>query len=192
MSLASPYFAPSPARRAEVLLYVDFDGVLHHEAVLWHHRRGIYMSQKEAAGRVLFEWVGFLESIALEFPHVGLVLSSTWCVRPGFGKALKFLPRTLAARFIGGTFHRRHHGADEWTLQAFRTTPRWKQILGDVERRQPRAWLALDDDVEDWPDHLRENLIACDGSTGLSSFSVREELEKKLRSFASSTLPPHA
>lgn len=181
LDLGAPYHFAREPKRAELLLYVDFDGVLHHEAVLWHHKRGIYMSSTEAPGRTLFEWSKFLDAITADFPEFGLVLSSSWCVRPGFGKALKFLPRELRSRFIGGTFHRRYHGADEWTLQAFRTTPRWKQILGDVERRKPRAWLALDDDIEDWPEDLLPNLVKCDGATGLSAIPVREELRQKLR-----------
>lgn len=178
--LAAPYHLASPPRRADVLVYVDFDGVLHHEAVHWHPRRGIYMHPIEAPGRVMFEWVHLLDGILSEFPAVMLVLSSTWCVRPGFGKALKFLPQSLRSRFIGGTFHRRHHGADEWILQSFRAAPRWQQILSDVGRRHPVAWLALDDDVKDWPVDLLPNLIACEGDTGLSDRRVQAELREKL------------
>lgn len=190
-TLAAPYFTPRPLSQIDVALYVDFDGVLQHQAVMWHRKRGIYMSPTEAPGRTLFEWTHYLEEALNGFPEVALVLSSTWCVKPGYGKALKYLSAILRPRFVGGTFHRRVHGADPWILQGFRDMPRWKQVAADVERRKPRAWLALDDDVEDWPDHLRDNLVACDGSTGLSSPSVREELEKKLSSIAASRVQPH-
>lgn len=179
--LADPYFFCGIApRSADIALYLDFDGVLHHEAVYWQRRRGAYVSQSEAPGHTLFEWANVLEEVLAGFPDVRLVLSSTWCVQPGYGKALARLSPILQARFIGGTFHKRHHGADPWLVQAFRATPRWRQIAADVERRQPRAWLALDDDTEDWPCELLSNLVACDGTTGLSSSLVREELRQKL------------
>jgi len=181
VDLAAAYFPYVPGtRHAGTVVYVDFDGVLQHEAVMWHRRRGIYMSPTEAPGHTLFEWTHHLEEALLAFPDVALVLSSTWCIRPGFGKALKRLPESLRLKFVGGTFHRRVHGADPWLLQSFRSTPRWKQIANDVARRQPQAWLAIDDDTEDWPDDLRNNLVACQGSTGLSSPEVRAELRRKL------------
>lgn len=48
-------------------------------------------------------------------------------------------------------------------------------------RRKPRQWLALDDDLEEWPESSRQNLVACDGSTGLSSPEVQCELREKLQ-----------
>ena len=54
------------------------------------------------------------------------------------------------------------------------------QILADVRRRKPRHWIALDDDVEDWPSKAINNLVACEGTTGLSSPVVRRELRRKL------------
>jgi len=179
-NLATPYLPAPPLPRVDLALYVDFDGVLQHESVMWHRRRGIYMNQLEAPGRTLFEWTHHLEQSLKDFPDIFLVLSSTWCINPGYGKALKRLPESLRSKFVGGTYHKRVHGADPWLLQSFRSTPRWKQIADDVARRKPSAWLALDDDVEDWPDHLRDNLVACDGSTGLSELRVREELRGKL------------
>lgn len=179
-SLSSPYFpAPTP-RSARILLYVDFDGVLHHEAVYWHRSRGAYVNPQEAPGRTLFEWTHHLQRVLSDFSEVRLVLSSTWCIQPGYGKALSRLPEALRSQFIGGTFHRRFHGVDPWTVEAFRAASRARQILADVERRSPEHWFALDDDVADWPQEHRENLVACEGTTGLSSPSVREELRRKL------------
>lgn len=178
--LGAPYTAAPPPRTADVILYLDLDGAVHHEAVYWHPRRGVFMSPKHAPGRTLFEWVSILEEILLPYPEVALVLSSTWCIQPGYGKTLKRLPETLRSRFIGGTYHRRAHGADPLTQAAFRSTPRGLQVLADAKRRKPRHWLALDDDVEDWPDSARENLVACDGERGLSDPKVREELRRKL------------
>jgi hypothetical protein len=162
-----------------VVLYLDLDGVVQHEAVLYHPKRGIYMSPIQT-GRVLFEWIPILEGILRPYPDVALVLSSTWCIRPGYAKTLERLPSSLGSRFIGGTYHRRIHGADPASLSVFRDTARGLQVWEDVQRRKPRQWLALDDDVSDWPHWAREHLVACDGTTGLSDFNVQAELATKL------------
>ena len=177
----SPYLPASTPRSADVVLYLDLDGVVHHEKVLWHPRRGIYMSPYEAAGHSLFEWVHILESVLEPYPTAALVLSSTWCIRPGYSATLKRLPASLRARFIGGTYHGRVHGVDPWNLSMFRTTPRGVQVQEDAQRRKPRQWIALDDDLEDWPDSCWQNLVACDGTTGLSDTGVQQELGEKLR-----------
>ena len=179
---SSPYLPESTPRSADVVLYLDLDGVVHHEKVLWHPRKGIYMSPYVAAGHSLFEWVPILESVLQPHPAVALVLSSTWCIRPGYSATLKRLPATLSARFIGGTYHKRVHGVDPWNLTMFRTTPRGVQVQEDAQRRKPQQWIALDDDLEDWPDSCRQNLVACEGTTGLSNPEVQHELREKLRS----------
>lgn len=176
-----PHIITSRPKSADVVLYLDLDGVVQHEAVLFHPRRGIYMSPTEALGRTLFEWVPILVALLAPYPSVRLVLSSSWCVRPGYGKTLRWMPEDLRQRFIGGTYHKRVHGLDAWTRDSFLRTPRGLQVVADVERRKPRQWLALDDDVEDWPAHALANLIQCDGSTGLSAESVQRELSARLR-----------
>lgn len=138
------------------------------------------MSPNEAAGHTLFEWVPHLEDALAPFPHVALVLSSTWCIKPGFGKTIKKFPASLRSRFIGGTFHKGAHGADPWLIESFRSTPRGQQIWADVQRRKPKHWLALDDDVAGWPSFELQNLVACDGTTGLSCPHVQLELRQKL------------
>jgi hypothetical protein len=171
---------PKNVDPTRLVVYLDLDGVLHHEAVMWHSRKGIYMCPREAPGHVLFEWLHHLETALQPYPQVQLVLSSSWCIRPGYGDTLKRFPASLRGRFIGGTFHWRHHGAGPRELDRFRDMPRGMQIWQDVERRQPLNWLALDDDAEGWPDWAQDNLIRCDASTGLSSPRVQAELSEKL------------
>lgn len=177
--LNSPYVPASTPRSADVVLYLDLDGVVHHEQVLWHPRKGIYMSPHEAKGHFLFEWLPILESVLQPYPTIALVLSSTWCIRPGYSATLRRLPASLRARFIGGTYHKRVHGVDPWNLSMFRATPRGVQVQEDAHRRKPRQWIALDDDLEDWPQSCRQNLVACDGTMGLSNPEVQRELKEK-------------
>lgn len=168
------------SRPADWVLYLDLDGVVHSEEVYFHPSRGPFVHQGYAPGRKLFEWVPILEELIEPYPQLRLVLSSTWCIRPGYGKTVKRLPPGLRQRFIGGTFHRRIHGADPWTERSFREMPRGMQVWADVVRRKPLQWLALDDDTLSWPVWARENLVACNGSTGLSAPRVQDELRQKL------------
>ncbi|WP_312841162.1 HAD domain-containing protein [Delftia tsuruhatensis] len=185
---STPYVPASRPRSADVVLYLDLDGVVHHEKVLWHPGKGIYMSPYEAAGHTLFEWLPILEQALEPYPALALVLSSTWCIRPGYSATLKRFPITLRSRFIGGTYHKRVHGVDPWNQAMFRKTPRGVQIQQDAQRRKPHHWIALDDDLEDWPAAYRHHLIACDGTTGLSDPGVQRELKEQLHR-CHSTLP---
>jgi len=63
--------------------YLDLDGVVHDEAVLWHPRKGIYMSPYQPADHALFDWLLHLEEVLSPFPAIALVLNSTWCIWPG-------------------------------------------------------------------------------------------------------------
>ena len=50
-------------------------------------------------------------------------------------------------------------------------------VLHDVELV---TMIALDDDIEDWPPLAIGNLVACDGTTGLSDPEVRRQLRQQL------------
>jgi len=165
--------------QGELLIYLDLDGVVHHEAV-YASPRGIYMNQEQAPGRTLFEWVHHLVDALEPFPQVKLVLSSSWCRWPGYSRTLKRLPAPLRQRFVGGTFHSHHHGADPGELYSFTALPRGQQVLKDVLRRQPLDWLALDDDDEDWPVNQTGHLLLCDGELGLSNPATRSDLRARL------------
>lgn len=166
----------------DLLVYLDLDGVMHHQAVYQDRLQGIYMSQTEAPGRILFEWAGVLVDILRPYPNIRLVLSSSWCRRPGYRRTLKRLPVELQARFVGGTFHRRVHGADPGAELEFASLPRGVQIANDVARRRPRDWLALDDDDRGWRVEHRGHLVKCDGRLGLSDPATQLELSRRLSS----------
>src|SRR5690606_14632439 len=127
---------------AELVLYLDLDGVVQHQDVMWQAKRGVYISPDAGPERTLFEWVPCLQEALAPFPHVALVLSSSWCVWPGYGKTLKRLPPELRARFIGGTYHKRVHGVDPWARASFKAMSRGSQVCADVSRRRPLQWLA--------------------------------------------------
>ncbi len=65
-----PYLPASTPRSADVVLYLDLDGVVHHEQVLWHPRKGIYMNPLETNGHFLFEWLEVAKSLNQFFVRI--------------------------------------------------------------------------------------------------------------------------
>ena len=157
-----------------VVLYLDFDGVLHHEDVWWHRRRGAYIN---TPGYRLFEHMHLLEDALMPFPDVRIVLSTSWVRVRHYSKAAKRLSPSLRERVVGATYHTRMQ------RDAFEALPRGDQILRDVNRRGPKFWAALDDDDAGWPTEIRSNLILCDSRQGISAPGVVDELTHRLRAF---------
>lgn len=159
--------------RGELVLYLDFDGVLHHENVLRHPRRGIYLSAPP--GFKLFQHAGLLDALLAPYPDVRIVLSTSWVRVLGYSRSVKRLPLSLRERVIGATYHSRMNE------HLFTLLPRGVQVLDDVERRAPRDWLALDDDGAGWPKEHEHRLVLTDERLGLNAPGLADELVSKLR-----------
>jgi hypothetical protein len=161
------------AGRNELLLYLDFDGVLHHENVLWHPRKGAWVGAPPP--HRLFQHAGLLEEVLTPYPEVQIVLSTSWVRQYGFSGTAKKLPASIRGKVIGATFHSRMQ-KDE-----FLTMSRGMQVWADVYRRQPRDWLALDDDYLHWPAWCHDKYIRTHEQQGLSDPVVLDEFKMKLR-----------
>jgi HAD domain in Swiss Army Knife RNA repair proteins len=159
--------------RGERLLYLDFDGVLHHENVLWHPRIGAYMSAPD--GYVLFQHAELLERMLAPYPEVQIVLSTSWVRRYGCARSAKQLRPSLRRRVIGATFH------SKMNQHEFALKPRGMQVWEDVLTRRPRDWLALDDDWFDWPKCCSDKYVKTNLSEGLSDTAVQEIFATKLQ-----------
>jgi hypothetical protein len=169
-----------PGTTACAVLYLDFDGVLHHEDVRRRKKRGVYFGADATAhgkhhghDHTLHEHAPLLSELLAPYPQVRIVLSTTWTQWRGYEHARRRLPPELAERCIGSTYHSRMN------LERFRALPRGQQICADVARRQPSAWLALDDDSVGWPEWCRDKLIRTDDALGIGAPHVREELANK-------------
>lgn len=163
-----------PPRGAdERILYLDFDGVLHHENCLWHPKRGPYLVAPP--GHVLFEHAQLLDEILAPHPSWKIVLSTSWVIQYGCDRAAKRLPEALRSRVIGATFHSRMN------LNEFQRMSRGLQIWADVQRRLPREWIALDDQGFNWPVWCRENFIQTDEVLGISAPTVLARIKAALR-----------
>ena len=162
----------TPRGRGGFVLYLDFDGVLHHENALWHPRKGVYL--KAPPGYVLFQHAALLEEMLAPFPEVKIVLSTSWVRAYGCDGAAKRLPELLRARVIGATFH------SQMVEQYFIDAPRGMQVWADVLRRQPRDWIALDDDYLHWPAWCRDKYVRTHEYEGISDPAVQAEFRTKL------------
>lgn len=162
----------SPKGAGELVLYLDFDGVLHHENVLWHPKKGAYLGAPPHYK--LFQYADLLVSLLSPYPSVKIVLSTTWARVYGCEKAAKRLPPGLRDRVIGATFHSRMF------KEEFMAAPRGMQVWGDVVRRKPRDWIALDDDYLHWPKWCLDNYIQTHEHEGISDPAVLTKIEEKL------------
>lgn len=170
------------------VLYLDYDGVLHHDAVFRNPGRGIHIDSRIAPGRSLFEWTEFLVYAISPYPDLSVVLSTSWVRVLGYTKARGFLPPELASRVIGATFHRRVHKADSIREGGTLVPERGFEVMRDVSRRQPMQWVALDDSDEGWPTQHKDRVVLCDPSTGLSDVGTRSRLDLVLHAHFSSTI----
>ena len=159
--------------RGELVLYLDYDGVLHHEDVRWHPRRGVYLNAPPCF--TLFQHAPLLEALLEPYPDVRIVLSTSWVRAIGYSRAVKRLPPGLQTRVIGATYHSKMHE------RAFAMLPRGVQVLDDVERRAPKDWLALDDDGSGWAKEHEHRLVLTDERLGLGAPSAADALSSKLR-----------
>ena len=167
-------------RHAEVVCYLDYDGVLQSDRVYRHPKGGIYVGQTDSMGSSLFEHVGELVRALEPYPDIRIVLSTDWVRKLSFTRAKSYLPDALSVRVIGATYHSFAHGRDSALKFVHNDSSRATQILADVQRRKPKFWFAIDDDTVDWPKHLAKNLVECEGSTGLGSPKALEALGRIL------------
>ncbi len=181
----SPFGTPvAPKGAGGLLLYLDFDGVLHHENVLWHPKRGAYLVA--AVEYRLFQHAPLLEQLLAPYPGIRIVLSTSWARVYGCSAAAKRLPPMLRNRVIGATFHSRMHESE------FLSQSRGMQIWADVVRRKPWDWLALDDDILDWPPWCQNKLVTTHNTEGISDPGVTQHIEQRLREMAGHPTPPQS
>lgn len=152
-----------PETRRTKVLYLDFDGVLHHSDVRWRPRIGAFL---KVADYFLFEHASLLEVMLRPHPDLAIVLSTSWVIRYGCAKAAKRLPSGLRERVVGATFH------SEMDIRLFEAMSRGRQVMADVARRRPYDWFALDDTDEGWPDEFRDHIIITHGQLGIASPDV--------------------
>ncbi len=151
------------------LLFLDFDGVLHPDAV--YQERGRIVLR--ADGLQLFEWVGILDELVAPYATLQIVLSTSWVQVLGFEVAYAHLPERIQRRVVGSTWYKT--APRRWNRLS-----RYEQIQHTVERHRYSRWLAIDDDGAGWGDEHRPNFVQTDPLLGLGAASAQSELRSKL------------
>lgn len=157
-----------------MILFLDFDGVLHPDEV-FRTPRG---PQLLSAGK-LFMWTSILEAELEHHPSVKIVLSTSWVRELGFSRAKKQLSEGLQVRVIGSTWHSSMSKvwADQvWWDQA----SRHEQILRYVSRAKIPRWFAIDDDADGWASNDLDRLLMTDRRLGLTTPGLVDSLRVKL------------
>lgn len=148
------------------VLYLDFDGVLHRNLTLRQLRRGRAVA--------MFEFADRLETALELYPDVRIVLSTSWVFAHGLQGCVSCLPETLRQRVLGATYD------STAPLLPFADLLRWRQVIYDVERRRPSAWVAVDDDVANCPPEYADHFVEVPGFRGLGCGAALARLESAL------------
>lgn len=170
-----------------MILFLDFDGVLHPDAVYLERGRPVLRAEGE-----LFMWSGLLIDALASHPEVRIVLSTSWAREFGFTRARRYLPAGLRSRVIGATWHSamanddefRPLGRETWWDQA----TRYEQIKRWAKRASVQDWIAIDDQPEGWEKIDRDRLVLTDSSHGLSAPSAGTCLTNVLCNIAAGDL----
>lgn len=153
------------------LLYLDFDGVVHHENVrVGPDGAPVLVAPPRYH---LFQHVQLLEELLAPFPVVRIILSTKWVLRVGAVEAANRLPESLRARVVG-TFVPPGAQADFWRA------PKGLLVTEDVERRRPVAWLAVDDEQVGWPAWALPHVVFSDPYEGISPPRVQAAIRRRL------------
>jgi hypothetical protein len=163
-----------------MVLYLDFDGVLHADAV-YRTKKGIVIK----GGATLFEHCAIVDVALEQYPEVKIVLSTSWVRELGFSRAKERLLPSLQSRVIGATYH------SDFERDDFAGTPWWKltryeQIARHVERNKIVDWLAVDNDNKGWPENQNHRLVLTQDELGLGEVAAQQRLADALNQLLNS------
>ncbi len=157
-----------------MILFLDFDGVLHPDAAYLQKGRPVLHGEG-----TLFMWAPPLIEALAPHSHVKIVLSTSWVRVRGFSRARSALPEALAKRVIGATWHSSMLRSDE--LGNPLPVTRYQQIARYISRAQVTQWTAIDDDGEGWVESHRDRLILTDPNKGIADPAALEQLRRALK-----------
>ena len=83
-----------------MILFLDFDGVLHPDAVYLERGRPVLRADGE-----LFMWSRYLVDVLASAPQIRIVLSTSWARELRFNRARDYLTAELRPMVIGATWH---------------------------------------------------------------------------------------
>lgn len=175
-----------------MILFLDFDGVLHNEnvtlkrcknsSVRWlkdHERRYLTATGHYVKGTNLFEHADRLAAAIAPYPDVQIVIASTWREHFRPESLLRFLSPELTDRVIGQTPHCDNYGG---------VGARLNEILAYLEGNglAGQSWIALDDQAQlflDDTENPPDNLFICgnDGLTEETAAAFSDFLQRRIQ-----------
>lgn len=162
-----------------MILFLDFDGVLHPDAAYLEKGRPVLRADGE-----LFMWTPHLIEALAPYPNVQIVLSTSWVRVRGFTRARNALPKPLSERVIGATWHSamRYGGWEDGGMycRGISSVTRYEEIARYVLRAQIENWVAVDDDGEGWAESAKDKLIHTHPDKGIADPTTLTLLREKL------------
>lgn len=166
----------------KLVLFLDFDGVLHPDATYLVRGRPILRADGH-----LFMWADRLVALLAAYPDVEIVLSTSWARDLGFSRARGYLPFELQCRVVGATWHSSmSRNADGFKKSEtwWDNVSRYEQIKRWADRADVMRWVAIDDQPTGWMAYDTDRLIHTDSRLGLSEAKILDELASTLRALA--------
>lgn len=142
----TPFSSVDHSNSPTVVLFLDFDGVL-------HPGTGAPFTRAPELAKVLHPYL----------PRIEIVVSSSWAAYHSLDKIKSFLPGDVAARITDAVRHHPKREDPEYSskrrkIQSLRS--RYEDIVFYIEcRKDIGDWLALDDDDVGWPASQRHHLV---------------------------------
>lgn len=168
----STFPRPRRLQASDLVLFLDFDGVLHPDAVY----RTRYGLELRAPGALMMH-APVLVKLLEDFPAVKIALSTSWVRLLGYQRARAALPAQLQARTVSATWHSRMPRSP---IEGYDAHTRHEQIRAAVTRAGITRWIALDDDPDySWPPG-DTRLVRCDPAQALGDPITQAELRAKL------------
>jgi hypothetical protein len=147
-----------------MILFLDFDGVLHPRAP----RR-----DRADAENKLFAYLPRLEGVLRDFPDWQIVIASSWRQYSPWPYVIKEFSADIATRIIGATP----------VLMAkeppYPKHPRFDEVLSylTTNGHQTTRWIALDDESTLFPPSCPNLILCCDGFREAEEIALRTAME---------------
>jgi hypothetical protein len=163
-----------------MILFLDFDGVLHPDSVFLDSNRCPILK----GNGVLFMWADLLSQSLVNYPDMRIVLSTSWVRWLEYIPVRGYLPLSLRDRVIGSTWHHVRNMPNYnrgLPYSYWSTASRYQQIKRWVDFYRVQNWLAIDDRGEHWGEEDLDKLILTSSDTGLSVPHVLLRLQNRLK-----------
>jgi len=161
-----------------MVIYLDFDGVLHPDAVYRPTNKPLEL---RAPGEIFMHANVLIDALD-PYPQAKIILSTSWVRMLGYERTLKKMPAELAARVTGATWHKTmlqgNQDRHSWMS-------RYEQVLSHVNRHNIQRWIAIDDlfsggEANQWENEHRDHLVLTKQELGLGCKSAQRDLKVKL------------